>query len=674
MPNKGIFIVLEGSDGSGKGTQFKLLSERLKAVGYDVEVFDFPRYDEPSSHFVKKYLNGEYGDAAKISPYTASLFFALDRYEAAPKIKEALGQGKVVLSNRYVGSNMAHQGGKFTNSGEQRGFFIWEDGLEFQLLGIPRPTINIFLRVPAEVSFDLIAKKEKRSYTDNVHDEHEGNLEHLKSSVATYDTLCKLFPKDFESIECAPDGKLMSIADINNKIWKAIKPVLPQVPPNKGRNVVVQLNNSEEKAEKKEIAKVPRELKSTEKLSGEESPAELKITIKKVTMLAANHVQAIAGIKSELISTQWPADGSYNFYTPVDLPKKLIPVYKSSLELIANLHKQINAESDKTSNVKLAAKLNSLMPLAALTTLKITGGDSAIARLISQLRQSPFSELKWLAEQVQVAATQLRPAVFSAAKSEKNILKTQNDALFEIASKKLGSNIPPRTDKISLQEALPKNEFALLVDALFPYSSSSRSEIAAELETWSYSQKNEALAAALRSENSPVLEEARYRWDVVEQIEVFNPLKEAMRLDELQSQASTPKYGYDVPEEVEDAALEEIYIECFEQSKKLFIALQENGQAHLAEYAVLAGNKNRWQFTTSAKTLKLAYAQNNEKTAQRILETMVEKISERHPLIGEYISLPPELPQAEEKPPENKLSLPKKISAHRRRRSRKPKK
>jgi dTMP kinase len=181
---QGIFIVIEGADGSGKSTQFRLLHERLKAVGYDVEVFDFPRYEEPSSHFVRKYLNGEYGKAESITPYAASLFFALDRYEAAPIIRKALKQDKIVLANRFVGSNMAHQGGKFTNTGEQRGFFIWEDGLEFELLGIPRPTKNIFLRVPAEVSYELIARKEKRSYTDKTRDEHEGNLERLKNSVA----------------------------------------------------------------------------------------------------------------------------------------------------------------------------------------------------------------------------------------------------------------------------------------------------------------------------------------------------------------------------------------------------------------------------------------------------------------------------------------------------------
>jgi dTMP kinase len=90
---KGIFIVIEGSDGSGKGTQFRLLTERLRAVGYEVEIFDFPRYHKTSSHFVQRYLNGDYGPAKDISPYTASLFFALDRFEAAPAIRKALNQG-----------------------------------------------------------------------------------------------------------------------------------------------------------------------------------------------------------------------------------------------------------------------------------------------------------------------------------------------------------------------------------------------------------------------------------------------------------------------------------------------------------------------------------------------------------------------------------------------------
>jgi dTMP kinase len=146
---RGIFIAIEGTDGSGKGTQFKKLVERLTSKGHDVATFDFPQYDEPSSYFVKQYLNGEYGTTEEVGPYTGSLFYALDRYEASTKIRKALDEGKVVITNRFTGSNMAHQGTKFHSAEERRGYFIWLDNLEFQMLKIPRPDYNFVLRVPA---------------------------------------------------------------------------------------------------------------------------------------------------------------------------------------------------------------------------------------------------------------------------------------------------------------------------------------------------------------------------------------------------------------------------------------------------------------------------------------------------------------------------------------------
>lgn len=239
----GIFIVLEGSDGSGKGTQFRLLSERLKAVGHEVAVFDFPRYEEPSSYFVKRYLNGDYGPASELSPYTSSIFYALDRYEAAPGIRKALDQGKLILANRYVGSNMAHQGTKFSTEAEQRGFFMWADSLEYQLLGIPRPNINLFLKVPADISFELIVQKTERDYTKKKRDEHEADIQHLKKAVTAYELLCQLFPRDFTEINCTRDDQILSVVQINDLIWEAIKPLLPQ-PMRKGKAVVLSLDQA----------------------------------------------------------------------------------------------------------------------------------------------------------------------------------------------------------------------------------------------------------------------------------------------------------------------------------------------------------------------------------------------------------------------------------------------
>lgn len=223
---KGIFIVIEGTDGSGKGTQLKQLQQRLIKEGHDVAVFDFPRYNKQSSHFVKEYLNGHYGSVSDVSAYTGSLFYALDRYEAATEIRQALEDGKVVLSNRYTGSSMAHQGTKFEHPEERRGFFIWLDNLEFEMLDTPRPTKSFVLRVPAETAQALVDQKETRDYTDEKRDIHEADIDHLKQSVEVYDDLCQLFPKDFEQIDCVRGGELLGIEAIHKMIWEKVSPML----------------------------------------------------------------------------------------------------------------------------------------------------------------------------------------------------------------------------------------------------------------------------------------------------------------------------------------------------------------------------------------------------------------------------------------------------------------
>jgi dTMP kinase len=225
---RGAFIVIEGTDGSGKGTQFQILRERLIQAGYQVEAFDFPQYDQPSSYFVNQYLNGKYGSADRVGPYTASLFYALDRYEAAPKIRQALEQGKVVIANRFTGSNMGHQGTKFRNAEERRGYFIWLDNLEFEMLQIPRPDVSFVLRVPADIAYDLVGKKGQRTYTDKKRDVHEIDRGHLERALAVYDDLTQLFPKDFQRIDCVRGGKLLDIEAIQAMLWEKIVPMLPQ--------------------------------------------------------------------------------------------------------------------------------------------------------------------------------------------------------------------------------------------------------------------------------------------------------------------------------------------------------------------------------------------------------------------------------------------------------------
>lgn len=221
MPTQpGSFIVIEGTDGAGKTTQFNYLAEELANVGYEVATFKFPQYGEPSSYFVREYLSGGYGTADQVGPYTASLFYALDRFAASEAIRKALAEGKVVLCDRYVGGNMAHQGTKFGSAEERRGFFIWLDNLEFEMLRIPRPDATLVLRVSTSISQKLLDK------TGKVRDIHEQSAGHLEKTVEVYDDLTQLFPKDFMRVDCTRGEELLSIDDIRKLIWEKVTPLL----------------------------------------------------------------------------------------------------------------------------------------------------------------------------------------------------------------------------------------------------------------------------------------------------------------------------------------------------------------------------------------------------------------------------------------------------------------
>lgn len=223
-PEPGTLLVIEGTDGSGKSTQFDLLAQNLTNAGYQVATFKFPQYDEPSSYFVREYLAGKYGSAEEVGPYTSALFFALDRYAGMDRIRAALAEGKIVLLDRYVCSNMAYQGTKFLHAEERRGYYIWLDNLEFEMLKVPRPHATIVLRMPLETSVDLLAKSGKKL------DMYESSTDHLAKTGAAYDELCALFPRDFVRIDCVRGDTLLDVGTIQRMLWEKVSPLLP--PPN----------------------------------------------------------------------------------------------------------------------------------------------------------------------------------------------------------------------------------------------------------------------------------------------------------------------------------------------------------------------------------------------------------------------------------------------------------
>ncbi|MFA6354130.1 MAG: thymidylate kinase [Candidatus Paceibacterota bacterium] len=227
MLTRGKFIVIEGIDGSGKSVQFNKLVEYLDSKGHEITPFDFPQYNEPSSYFVKEYLAGHYGPSKEVGPYRASLFYALDRFAAKEKLNIALDSGKLVVSNRYVASNMGHQGANLKDGNEREKLFLWINEIEFKILTIPEPDLNIVLHVPAEISYRLIKEREEKGERGGAkRDIHELDLDHLKAAEESYLLAAKLFPSRFHLIECAPQGQLMTIDEIQVKIRAKVEEVI----------------------------------------------------------------------------------------------------------------------------------------------------------------------------------------------------------------------------------------------------------------------------------------------------------------------------------------------------------------------------------------------------------------------------------------------------------------
>jgi len=216
--NIGKFIVIDGTDGSGKATQTKLLVERLAREGHPVRSISFPRYGQKSAGPVEEYLSGTYGTAEAVGAYRASVLYAVDRFAASGELRGWLDAGNIVVADRYVAANMGHQGGKIADPEERRRFLEWNDGLEYGLFGIPRPDLNLILHVPPEVSVRLMADRSKL-------DIHEQNLAHLKDAEACYLDIARS-SAEFQLIECAPCGEILTREQIHGLIWEAVAPLL----------------------------------------------------------------------------------------------------------------------------------------------------------------------------------------------------------------------------------------------------------------------------------------------------------------------------------------------------------------------------------------------------------------------------------------------------------------
>ena len=219
----GKLIVIEGTDGSGKSTQFRLLTERLAGEGREFRQLVFPQYAEPSSALIRMYLAGEFGtNPSDVNAYAASTFFAVDRYASYKKVwGKWYEDGGLVVSDRYTTSNAVHQASKEPEE-KQKEFLALLYALEYDHLGLPRPDLVIYLDVPTDFTEQMMRRREQATNTHA--DIHEQDLQYLATCRRTGKAAAEFY--GWTVISCVENGAMRSIEDIHEEICRHVRKCL----------------------------------------------------------------------------------------------------------------------------------------------------------------------------------------------------------------------------------------------------------------------------------------------------------------------------------------------------------------------------------------------------------------------------------------------------------------
>lgn len=221
----GKLIVIEGTDGSGKSTQFRLLTQRLEQENREFRKLVFPQYSEPSSALIRMYLGGEFGSApSDVNAYAASAFYAVDRYASYKKVwGQWYENGGLVVSDRYTTSNAVHQASKEPDA-KRQDFLKWLYEFEYDHMGLPQPDLIVYLDVPTDFTEKLLRSREASTNTHA--DIHEQDMQYLatcrkmgKEAAAYY---------NWTVIQCVKNGAMRSIEDIHEEIYRHVAECLKE--------------------------------------------------------------------------------------------------------------------------------------------------------------------------------------------------------------------------------------------------------------------------------------------------------------------------------------------------------------------------------------------------------------------------------------------------------------
>lgn len=601
---EGTLIALEGTDDDVASRQALTLAQQLRTMGYLVELLEFPRSNLPSGYFAKQYQAGLYGSPHKVGPYSASLMYAYDRYDAAPTIRTALAEGKVIIVRHYTTQTMAEFGRTFEKSEERKGFFLWLDSMEYQMMNLPRPTKHIFLNVPI---------------TDD-----------KTSTAAVYHDICQLFPKDCWWLETVRNNQPLSEQTLQTLILNKVLPHLPSLPT---EDIV-----SEEELQAVLTSETRSVLSQSSDFSADQ-PLVLEMSL-----LMATTLLAYTGISASLS----PAYKKQPYFPP-GLDKDMKDTYGQHMDRIVELHAKMRAELTQSQSEVDIQVLDAVVPVAQIVSLSLPADMETLEKVIAVLGgMTDDSEALKIRQELTAMIAKVNPGHLTQAKSSKKahsrhattaiIPATIHSVSEHIASHYAASQSP----KLTLTDVAPRNELDLVADILYARTSLPVLDIKQQISTMPYADKAAILTeyvgvVGIESHDDSVLESVLYSWDIMSDFETFQAFLENGTYHTLQRQMLTPRYGFDVPPAIESLGLLDDYEECFSISLTLHSLLQQAANGTTAQYAMLRGHKLRWKTTFTALQAvtmnRLTATAKVPASQQTLMSEMTTLLAERHPIV-----------------------------------------
>lgn len=226
----GILIAIEGIDGAGKGTQSAKLVQALQARGMRSDSLQFPRYAATTfGRSIADFLNGRFGALDQVHPQLASVLYAGDRFESRELLLQLLDANDVLVLDRYVGSNLAHQAAKLSGT-ERTELMEWIELVEYGVFRLPRPQLTIVIDMSSQMSRELVARKGTRDYTQQQADLHESDLPYLEKVRRCYLALSHS-RLDWRTVHgLADDGRLRTVDEVAADILAQVLTEVPSIP------------------------------------------------------------------------------------------------------------------------------------------------------------------------------------------------------------------------------------------------------------------------------------------------------------------------------------------------------------------------------------------------------------------------------------------------------------